>query len=257
VAAALFVTGTDTGVGKSVLAAALLAALRVRGVAVRALKPVITGLHEPTDLDWPPDHELLGLAAGCSAAEVIVAGYGPPVSPHLAAELAQRPVDLDAVIATARGLAADPDAEVVILEGVGGLLVPLSDRFDVRRLAVELDWPLLVSARPGLGTINHTLLTLEVARAAGLRVAAVVLTPWPASPDRIERSNLETIERLGQVPVATLPHIGHVSVAALGEAGALLPLEEWIPSLPRGARQRAIPTAARATLQPCAAQKIS
>jgi dethiobiotin synthetase len=231
VASGLFVTGTDTGVGKSVLAAALLAALRARGVAVRAFKPVITGLEEPTELDWPPDHELLALAAGCSAADVIVAGYGPPVSPHLAAELARRPVDCDALIATARRLTADPDAEVVILEGVGGLLVPLGDRFDVRRLAAELDWALLVAARPGLGTINHTLLTLEAARAAGLEVAAVVLTPWPASPDEIERSNLETIERLGHVPVATLPHIDRATIAALGAAGASLPFEDWIPSL--------------------------
>lgn len=239
-AAGLFVTGTGTGVGKSVLAAALLAALRTRGIAVRALKPVITGLDEPADRDWPPDHELLGLAAGRPAAEVTVAGYGPPVSPHLAAELSQRPVDLDALIAAARRLAADADAEVVILEGVGGLLVPLSDRFDVRRLAVELDWPLLIAARPGLGTINHTLLTLEAARAVGLQVAAVVLTPWSASPDRIERSNLETIERLGQVPVATLPHIDRASVAALGEAGSALPLDEWIPSLPTVTARRAI-----------------
>ena len=82
-----FVTGTDTGVGKTVVAAAIVAALREHGVAVRALKPVITGLDEPPDPVWPPDHELLASAAGCAVDEVTLTGYGPPVSPRLAAEL--------------------------------------------------------------------------------------------------------------------------------------------------------------------------
>ena len=88
-----FVTGTDTGVGKTVVAAAIVAALREHGVAVRALKPVITGLDEPPDPVWPPDHELLASAAGCAVDEVTLTGYGPPVSPRLAAELSGRPVD--------------------------------------------------------------------------------------------------------------------------------------------------------------------
>ncbi len=84
-----FVTGTDTGVGKTVVAAAIVAALREHGVAVRALKPVITGLDEPPHPVWPPDHELLASAAGCAVDEVTLTGYGPPVSPHLAAELSR------------------------------------------------------------------------------------------------------------------------------------------------------------------------
>jgi dethiobiotin synthetase len=227
----LFVTGTDTGAGKSVLAAAVLAALRARGLSVRALKPLITGLDDSPDTDWPPDHELLGLAAGCAAEEVFVAGYGPPVSPHLAGELAGRPIEPAMLLDAARGMAADPAADVVVLEGVGGLLVPIVERFDVRALAVELGWPLLVAARAGLGTINHTLLTLEAARAAGLDVAAVVLTPWPAEPDQIERSNLDTIERLGRVPVWTLPTVARAAYELLADAGASLPLETCLPSL--------------------------
>ena len=77
----------------------------------------------------------------------------------------------------------------------------------VRDLAVDLGLPLVIAASPGLGTINHTLLTLESARAAGLSVAAVMLTPWPEEPSTIERSNLETIESLGEVPVGTLPQL--------------------------------------------------
>jgi dethiobiotin synthetase len=261
-AAGLFVTGTDTGAGKSVLSAAVLAALRARGASVRALKPVITGLDEPPDPDWPPDHELLALAAGAPPREVYVSGYGPPVSPHLAGELAGRPIDPAALIAAARDLAADSDADVVVVEGVGGLLVPIADGFDVRALAVELGWPLLIASRPGLGTINHTLLTLEAARSAGLDVLAVVLTPWPDDPGLIERSNLDTIRRLGRVPVWTLPAIARAEANLLAAAGASLPLDDWVPSLTAPLRRAravashaAIPTASRATLRSCAPPK--
>ena len=93
----------------------------------------------------------------------------------------------------------------MIAEGVGGLLVPLAPDYLVRDLARDLGLPLVIAARPGLGTINHTLLTLEAARAAGLRVAGVVMTPWPEQPSAMEDANRETIARLGDVEVATLP----------------------------------------------------
>jgi dethiobiotin synthetase len=224
----LFITGTDTGVGKSMLAGCIVARLRADGVDVRALKPVITGLDDPSDPDWPPDHVLLARAAGCRPEQVIVTSFGPPVSPHFAAKLADRPIDPAAIIRTARTLAAD--GEALIVEGVGGLLVPIADGYDVRQLAADLALPLLVAARPGLGTINHTLLTLEAARGAGLTVAAVVLTPWPAHPTAMQHSNRETIERLGGVDVWTLPEIAAADPTALAAAGAELPLGS-VPSL--------------------------
>jgi dethiobiotin synthetase len=101
--------------------------------------------------------------------------------------------------------AAAGSADALVCEGVGGLLVPLSTDYLVRDFAVDLALPLIVAASPGLGTINHTLLTLEAARAAGLEVAAVVLTPWPDTPGPIECSNRETIASLGAVRVETLP----------------------------------------------------
>ncbi len=222
-----FVTGTDTGVGKTVIAAAIVAALRRRGVAVRAVKPLITGLDDPPDPDWPPDHELLARAAGSHAADVILAGYGPPVSPHLAAELAGGPPPTlrwlaDGVRGAARG------GEIMVVEGVGGLLVPLGPDADVRALARELQLPLVVAARPGLGTINHTLLTLEAARSAGLTVTGVVLTPWPPEPSAMERSNRDTIARLGSVEVATLAPVARADPELLADAGAALPLERWL-----------------------------
>jgi dethiobiotin synthetase len=218
----LFVTGTDTGVGKTVLAAALAAALRADGVDVAAFKPVVTGLEE-ADPHRPPDHELLAAAAARPVDEVAPHLFGPPVSPHLAAALAGMTLEPAALVAAAHGLGA----EVVIAEGVGGLLVPLTLGYTVRDLAVDLGWPVVVAARPGLGTINHSLLTVEAARAAGLDVRAVVLTPWPDEPGMLERSNVEAIERLGAVEVATLDMVG-VRVDQLARAGTTLPYARWL-----------------------------
>ncbi len=222
-----FVTGTDTGVGKTVVAAAIVARLRLMGVDVRVVKPLITGLEEPPDADWPPDHVLLGRAAGCDPAQVILTGFGPPVSPHLAIELAGvAPPTLEWLADGVRAVSR-PGA-VMVVEGVGGLLVPLGDDANVRDLAGALGLPLVIAARPGLGTINHTLLTLEAARSAGLSVAGVVLTPWSREPTVMERSNRETIARLGVVDVATLPPLARADPELLGSAGAELPLERWL-----------------------------
>jgi dethiobiotin synthetase len=220
----LFVTGTDTGVGKTVVAGAVCAALAARGERVAAFKPVVTGLDEEVG-EWPRDHDLLA-AAGAgrqSASEVAPLVFGPPVSPHHAAELAGTAIEPLELARIAR--AAGEDADVLVCEGVGGLLVPLTTGYLVRDLALELDLPLLVAARPGLGTINHTLLTLEAARSAGLSVAAVVLTPWPEQPSDLERSNLETIEALGDVRVCGL---AGTTPDRLADAGATLPLDEFL-----------------------------
>ncbi len=218
----LFVTGTDTGVGKTVLAAAVAAALRADGVDVAAFKPVVTGIDEPEE-GRPADHELLATAAARPVDEVAPHRFGPPVSPHLAAELAGVALEPAALVAAARALRAD----VVVAEGVGGLLVPLTLGYTIRDLAVDLGWPVVVAARPGLGTINHSLLTVEAARAAGLDVRAVVLTPWPGEPSVMHRSNAEAIARLGAVEVATLGSVG-VDVGELARAGATLPYERWL-----------------------------
>jgi dethiobiotin synthetase len=222
----LFVTGTDSGVGKTVLAASIVASLRGRGAPVRAFKPVITGLDDPPDPGWPPDHELLARAAGHRPDDVALVGYGPPVSPHLAARLAARPIDRSAVVGSLRAALAGGDP--VVVEGVGGLLVPLADGYDVRGLAHELALPIVIAARPGLGTINHTLLTLEAARHASLDVVGVVLTPWPPEPTEVERSNRETIRRLGSVLVSTLPPIARADVGLLAGAGDELPIDRWL-----------------------------
>jgi dethiobiotin synthetase len=216
----VFVTGTDTGVGKSVVAAAICAALAARGERVAAFKPVVSGLDEAPG-DFGHDHELLAsvASAGQSAEDVAPWRFGPPLSPHLAAELAGERIEPAQLVAAARA------HELLVCEGVGGLLVPITPGYHVRDLAIDLELPLVVAARTGLGTINHTLLTVEAARTAGLKVAGVVMTPWPSEPTEMERSNRATIERLADVRVNVLPP---TTPDGLAEAGAGLPLEDWL-----------------------------
>ncbi len=216
----VFVTGTDTEVGKSVVAASICAALAARGERVAAFKPVVTGLDEEPG-PFGRDHELLASAAssGQAADDVAYYRFGPPVSPHLAAELAGVSIEPAELVRAARV------HELLVCEGVGGLLVPITSGYLVRDLAVDLALPVVIAARPGLGTINHTLLTVEAARGGGLHIAAVVMTPWPAEPTPMQRSNRATVERLGDAPVCGLPH---TSRGQLGQAGASLPLDDWL-----------------------------
>ena len=217
----VFVTGTGTEVGKTVLAAAICAALAERGERVAAFKPVVTGLDEPAG-EWPRDHELLAsvATAGQSPEDVAPVRFGPAVSPHLAAELAGERIEPHALVAAARAA-----GEVLVCEGVGGLMVPLTPGYLVRDFALDLGLPVVVAARPGLGTINHSLLTVEAARAAGLSVAAVVMTPWPEAPSDMERSNRSTVATLGDVAVYGVPR---TSPGNLSAAAAALPLDDWL-----------------------------
>jgi dethiobiotin synthetase len=239
----LFVTATDTGVGKTVLSASLLAAMVADGEAVTAHKPAVTGLDEQADGAsgaWPADHELLGAAARMAADAVAPLRYGPAVSPLLASELAGETLQARRLLAAGAAAAADREdgGATVIVEGVGGLLSPLAENLTVCDFAVSLRLPLLIAARPGLGTINHTLLTLQAARAAGLSVRAVVLTPWPQEPSRLELSNRETITRFGFVEVVTLALAASPRIDELARIGAGLPWRRWLGERPVAALER-------------------
>lgn len=201
--AGVFVTGTGTEVGKSVVAAVIARTALRAGRSVSVFKPAVSGLDQAGEAD----HELLRRAAGSDQAkgEVAPYRYGPAVSPHLAAAMAGEEIDRERLL-TAAGAAGD-EADVLVCEGVGGLMVPLGPDYLVRNLAAELGYPLVIAASPGLGTINHTLLTIEAAWAAELEVRAVVLTPWPEQPSRMEVSNRETVALLGGVGVEVLPEI--------------------------------------------------
>ncbi len=216
----VFVAGTGTEVGKTVVAAVVAHRLAGRGRRVAVFKPAVTGLDEAGEAD----HELLRRASGSNqtADEIAPYRYGPPMSPHLAAELAGEEISPQRLLAGARAAADGGDS--LVCEGVGGLLVPLAPGYLVRDFAVDLGLPLIVAASPRLGTINYTLLTLEAARGAGLEVAAVVLTPWPDEPSPIESSNRRTIATLGKVEVEVLPRLDLAEPSSwpgLGELPAL------------------------------------
>ena len=196
-----FVTGTGTQVGKTVVAAVIARSLVAAGARVAVFKPAVSGLAETGE----PDHVLLRRAAGSTQTDDEIAPhrYQEPVSPHLGAQLAGDAIEPARLVRAAR--AAAGRADYLVCEGVGGLLVPLTLGYLVRDLARELALPVVIAAKPGLGTINHTLLTVEAARAVGLDPALVVLTPWPDDPSVLERSNREAIQRLGSVRVEPLP----------------------------------------------------
>ena len=206
VGAGLFVTGTGTEVGKTIVAATLARTAVAAGRRVAVFKPAVSGIDELGE----PDHALLRRAADSAQSDDQIAPYryGPAVSPHLGAELAGEPIDAGRLREVARAAAAG--ADLLIVEGVGGFLVPLAlgpPAYLIRDLARELGLAVVIAAAPSLGTINHTLLTVESVRAAGLELAAVVFTPWPAEPAEVERSNRATIARLGGVSVVTLPRL--------------------------------------------------
>jgi dethiobiotin synthetase len=185
VSAALFVTGTDTGVGKTYVACALARALRRGGHRVAVMKPVETGVTtEPTDA------RLLRDAAGDAASLEVVCPYRfrAPLAPTAAARLERRSVDVDDLVR--RIGARRADADVLLVEGAGGLLVPLSGTVTYADLGVRCELPLLIVAANRLGTVNHTALTARVAATLGLEVRGFVLTRPTAAVDQLEIDGL-------------------------------------------------------------------
>jgi dethiobiotin synthase len=205
VSTGVFVTGTGTGVGKTVAAAALLTLRRRRG-RVQYWKPVQTGIESDDDT------ATVARLAGCAADEVMEAGIRlpKPVSPHLAARLAGVSMDVDGILAIGGAAPRVPSTDhFLIVEGAGGVLVPLSDREMMIDLMTRLALPVVVVAQTALGTINHTLLTLEALRRRRLDVAFVVMS---GDADAAAR---EAIAHHGAVPVVELPRFDPLDAPAL------------------------------------------
>ncbi len=196
----IFVTGTDTGVGKTIVAATLARLLRMNGVSVGVMKPVTSGCREEGGQLVSDDARLLCQAAGVVESED-VAPYRlrEALAPADAAKLDGVRIDFSAIKASFDRLASH--YQYVIVEGAGGLMVPLSGGLLVADLARELELPLLVVARPGLGTINHTVLTCYSAQQLGLQVAGVVINGMPKQPDLAEQGAAHQIGSLCGAPV--------------------------------------------------------
>lgn len=215
---AVLVTGTDTGVGKTIVAAGLAAALARRGLDAGVMKPIATGgVHRRGRL-VSADAEFLRRAAGVRdpLEWINPVCLEPPLAPSVASRLTRRPVDLRAVGKAFRILASTHDRLVV--EGIGGLLTPLRERFTVAHLARRLGLPLIIVARPTLGTINHTALTVLAARTLGLNVLGLVVNHHARFPiGAAERTNPAVLESETAVPLlGEVPFLGRDPARALG-----------------------------------------
>ena len=214
----LFITGTDTGVGKTVAAAAVLH--RYRGAApLRYWKPIQTGIEQDDDTE-----EVRRLAA-CADREIFDEGVRlpRPLSPHLAARCAGQTIDLRALLAL---LPSGEDTRWIV-EGAGGLLVPLNDSETMADWIAMLGLPVLVAARTALGTINHTLLTLEALRARSIKIAGVLMIGDKNVDNRAATERYGKTCVVGEMPrLDPLTHetLADWSVAHLDPAGRLLEL---------------------------------
>lgn len=209
----VFVTGTDTGVGKTVVAAALAVEAKAEGREVCYFKPVQTGVRAGE----PGDAEFVAAVAQVRTEEGL--RFAAPLAPAVAAAVEGHKVDADELHARALDLARTCDT--LIVEGAGGLLVLLSDRVDMADFASSLDAELVVATRPSLGTLNHTALTVEAARRRGLD-PALVICGWPDEPGLTETTNLEQLSEMA-------PVMGVVAaIAGLDVEGVTCPLTPTI-----------------------------
>ena len=199
----VFVTGTDTGVGKTRVAAALLRGLAADGFAVIGMKPVASGI----DAGAPVNADVAALVAASTVAadraDVNPYAFVPAIAPHLAAEQAGVVIDLERCAAAFDRLAAAADR--VVVEGAGGALVPLGPRTDMLDLALRLDLPVLLVVGIRLGCINHALLSVQAIRARGLVFAGWVANRIDPAMAEADANVADLARRLGAPPTADLP----------------------------------------------------
>jgi dethiobiotin synthase len=216
----LFITGTDTNVGKTVTSAALMHRFRDPAPGLRYWKPIQTGIEQDDDT------ATVRRLGACADAEVWDEGVRlpRPVSPHLASMLARQPISIDSLVEM---WAAEPGTGAWIIEGAGGLLVPLDEEMFIADLIFSIGLPTVLVARSGLGTINHTLLSIAALRARLLPIAGVIMVGEP------NQDNREAIEHYGRVTVVgELPQLGALSADTLATAAAALdPTSRLLPYL--------------------------
>ena len=205
-----FITGTDTGVGKTHVTAALLAELRRRGLPAAGFKPIACGADGRNDARTY--RQLMGNQVPLDLLNPVYLRH--PLAPSIAARLEGRRIDLRQIAAFYYVLASD--FSPVLVEGAGGLLVPIKRNYFVADLARQLDLPVIIVARLGLGTLNHTLLTVRQAQAMNLKVAGVILNDTTGRRGLAERTNLKAIAELTGVPLlGVMPHGDRGKAAAV------------------------------------------
>ncbi|MEK6589104.1 MAG: dethiobiotin synthase, partial [Nitrospinota bacterium] len=215
----IFITGTDTGVGKTVVSAGLALSLKHKGLDVGVMKPIQSGGRE--------DMEFLIKASGVKdEIELINPCYfKKPLAPLTASEIEGIRIDITTIKNAFEELCKRH--EIVIIEGIGGILVPLNEDYFVSDLILELNIPAIIVSSPGLGTINHTILTIRHAKEIGIEIAGIIFNKSKRVVRQVhhslaEKTNPSIIERLSGIPIlGTLPHISSLNVAncKLGELG--------------------------------------
>lgn len=217
---AVFVTGTDTGVGKTVVSAIVVAGALAEGRSVGYLKPAQTGVNKSNRGDT-------AFVAAAAAALTPPARHecrcvyelAEPLAPAMAATLSGVVLEIDNVTDAFYEMKAQFD--LIVVEGAGGLLVPFSPGVLMADLAHRMGSPILVVARPGLGTLNHTRLTVEAARSRKIEVAGLVISGWPDQPNRAEESNLDAIASFADAPLLGLiPEVGWIETEGAGVAAS-------------------------------------
>lgn len=199
---AVFIAGTDTGVGKTAVTAALAALLSEKGVVTGVIKPFQTG----TELEGLSDAEFIYgfLGRDCVLSEVSPCRLKAPLSPYRAAGIEGVDIPLQDIIEHTRDYISRND--VTLVEGAGGLCVPVTGSYMMADLAVDLDAPMVIVVRPGLGTLNHTALSLEYARQRGAQVLGVVINGFPEPADVASATNpavlrdVFSVDILGVIP---------------------------------------------------------
>lgn len=204
-----FVTGTDTGVGKTVVAGALIMALRAKGINACGMKPVETGCKRINGTLIPSDGTFLKQIARMDdpIEHITPFCFETPAAPSVASEIEKRDIDISLIKERFQNL--QKKYHTVIVEGVGGLLVPLKRDYFVIDLVRELALPLIVVSRPSLGTINHTLLTVNYALKEGIKIAGIIIN-FSNRPENTaaEKTNSAVIRKLSPVPViGTFPYL--------------------------------------------------
>ncbi|MCO4747519.1 MAG: dethiobiotin synthase [Proteobacteria bacterium] len=208
-----FITGTDTEVGKSVATACLAAAASAAGLSTVAAKPVASGVPPG---EFGEDAELLAFGAG--HAPRVHATFEAPISPHRAAALEDRPVDAQAL----RSFVQSQTGDCVLVEGVGGWRVPISDEVHVTDLAAWTQGGVIVVAADRLGVLNHTQLTVEAIRADGHVVIGIILNRGLGEGELSRSTNLADLQDLLDLPIAVVERVELTDLASLTHAGQVL-----------------------------------
>ena len=227
---AIFVTGTDTGVGKTLVTAALALHFTSQGLKVGVMKPIETGVTNPEELG--PDARLLSWAAEATDDADLISPYryALPLAPCQAATAAKEQINIDAIIKAYQTLRQNKD--IVLVEGAGGLMVPIRGGYIMADLARQLEMPLLVVTHPRLGTLNHTLLTTFAARTMDLKLSGYIINQMPEDANQAEReaphllSSLASADLLGVLPEVT--GNDHEKVKKLAAAIAGMPAYQWL-----------------------------